>query len=183
VLSWCLTENIYCFFRTRETHCMQQGNLGPTQPGHPSLRRWNDYHLSLGSKQSLWLYRWPLLGPRRQLSPSVVLVLLRRHKSGCFGLLDRPDETCVHTMSRGKMYHFLTLSYPNPSFRIQNSYTAGNNRLQQRPFNSLWSRTTLVGRYQKKQLLWIFMEQGKIMEAEAPTVLAIPLCVGEMITT
>jgi len=31
-------------------------------------------------------------------------------------------------------------------------------------------RDTRVGRYQKKQLLWIFMEQGRIMEAEAPTV-------------
>jgi len=41
---------------------------------------------------------------------------------------------------------------------------------QQQPFNGLWSRTTRVGRYQKKQLLWIFMEQGRIMEAEALTV-------------
>jgi len=40
---------------------------------------------------------------------------------------------------------------------------------QQQPFNSLWSGITQVGRYQKKQLLWIFMEQGRIMEAEAPT--------------
>jgi len=38
------------------------------------------------------------------------------------------------------------------------------------PFNGLWSGTTQVGVYQKKQLLWIFMEQGRIMEAEAPTV-------------
>jgi len=40
---------------------------------------------------------------------------------------------------------------------------------QQQPFNGLWSGTTRIGRYQKKQLLWIFMEQGRIMEAEAPT--------------
>jgi len=38
------------------------------------------------------------------------------------------------------------------------------------PINGLWSRTTRVGQYQKKQLLWIFMEQGRIMEAEVPTV-------------
>jgi len=38
-------------------------------------------------------------------------------------------------------------------------------------FNGLSSGTTRVGRYQKKhQFFWIFMEQGKIMEAEAPTV-------------
>jgi len=41
---------------------------------------------------------------------------------------------------------------------------------QQQPFNNLWSGTTRVGWYQKKQLLWIFMEQGRIMVAEAPTV-------------
>jgi len=39
-------------------------------------------------------------------------------------------------------------------------------------FNGLCSRTTHVGRYQKKhQFFWIFMEQGKTMEAVAPTVL------------
>ena len=31
------------------------------------------------------------------------------------------------------------------------------------PFNGLWSGTTRVGRYQKKQFFWIFVEQGKIM--------------------
>jgi len=36
--------------------------------------------------------------------------------------------------------------------------------------NGIWSGTTRVGRYQNKQLLWIFMEQERIMEAEAPTV-------------
>jgi len=60
---------------------------------------------------------------------------------------------------------------------------------QQQPFNGLCSRTTWVGRYQKTHCLlllhravlhsgwvspppvfWIFMEQGKIMEAEVPTV-------------
>ena len=40
------------------------------------------------------------------------------------------------------------------------------------PFNGLWSGTTQVGRYQKKQFFWIFVEQGKIMEAEAPTLRA-----------
>jgi len=38
-------------------------------------------------------------------------------------------------------------------------------------FNGLCSRTTQVGQYQKKrQFFWIFMEQEKITEAEAPTV-------------
>jgi len=38
------------------------------------------------------------------------------------------------------------------------------------PFNGLWSGSTWVGQYQKKQLLCIFLEQGMIMEAEALTV-------------
>jgi len=57
---------------------------------------------------------------------------------------------------------------------------------QQQLFNGLCSGTTRVGRYRKKHsafwavlrsgwvspppVFWIFMEQGKIMEAEAPTV-------------
>jgi len=53
---------------------------------------------------------------------------------------------------------------------------------QQQPFDGLCSGTTRVGRYQKKHsafclswvspppVFWIFMEQGKIMEAEVPTV-------------
>jgi len=40
--------------------------------------------------------------------------------------------------------------------------------IQQQPFNGLCSGTTRVGRYQKK--FWIFIEQGKIMGAEARTV-------------
>jgi len=48
--------------------------------------------------------------------------------------------------------------------------TFGKQQQQQPPFNGLWSGTTRVGQYQKKQLLWIFMEQVRIMEAEAPTV-------------
>jgi len=63
------------------------------------------------------------------------------------------------------------------------------NPIQQQPFNGLCSGTTRVGRYQKKHCLlpwhrallhtgwvspppvfWIFIEQGKIMETEVPTV-------------
>ena len=45
-----------------------------------------------------------------------------------------------------------------------------NTHTHTQPFNGLWSGTTRVGWYQKKQFFWIFVEQGKIMGAEAPTV-------------
>jgi len=47
----------------------------------------------------------------------------------------------------------------------RNVYILTNWQQQQQPFNGLWSGTTLVGQYQKKQLLWVFMEQERITDS------------------